>query len=292
MLLIHGFGASHFHWRRNVLVLAEAGYRVFAIDLLGFGLSSKPVIDYDSEVWTRQCASFLRDVAGCNPGKRAVVAGNSIGGYVALSLGAQFSDLVAGVASLNGAGKFSPTVEEAEAARALEAEKAARGPLREALDQALQAAGAAAGRAAAYGGLMITKQPIRIRQILQQVYPVRPDAADDELVASIAYPAEDSMGLAPPNAIPEVFYRIVSRNSRGGTVCVDEWLDRLQVPLLLLWGELDPWIVKATGDRFQEAAAARGVDVRRVSVNAGHCPQDESPDEVNAALLEFAGRVL
>ena len=30
-LLIHGFGASGFHWRRNVNALAEAGYRVYAI---------------------------------------------------------------------------------------------------------------------------------------------------------------------------------------------------------------------------------------------------------------------
>ena len=36
-LLIHGFGASGFHWRRNVPALAAAGYRVYAIDLVGFG---------------------------------------------------------------------------------------------------------------------------------------------------------------------------------------------------------------------------------------------------------------
>ena len=44
-LLIHGFGASGFHWRSNLPALAAAGYRVYAIDLLGFGLSAKPVID-------------------------------------------------------------------------------------------------------------------------------------------------------------------------------------------------------------------------------------------------------
>jgi hypothetical protein len=38
----------------------------------------------------------------------------------------------------------------------------------------------------------------------------------------LRYPAEDARGLAPPNAIPEVFYRIVTRNAGGGAVPVDE----------------------------------------------------------------------
>ena len=86
----------------------------------------------------------------------------------------------------------------------------------------------------------------------------------------------------------QVFYRIVSRNGRGGSVPVDELLGELKVPLLLLWGEKDPWIVSKTGDRVQAEATARGVDVRRVSVDAGHCPQDEAPAAVNAGLLDFA----
>ena len=56
-LLIHGFGASGFHWRRNVPALAAAGYRVYAIDLVGFGLSAKPITDYDSRLWREQCAA-------------------------------------------------------------------------------------------------------------------------------------------------------------------------------------------------------------------------------------------
>lgn len=79
-LLIHGFGASSFHWRRNVNPLAAAGYRVYAIDLVGFGKTSKPVMDYDSSLWREQGACFLREVAGCGQaGRRAIVAGNSIG---------------------------------------------------------------------------------------------------------------------------------------------------------------------------------------------------------------------
>jgi hypothetical protein len=57
------------------------------------------------------------------------------------------------------------------------------------LDDLLEQLGAAVARAAAYAGLLITKQPARIRQVLRQVYTVDPDAADDELVASIQYPS-------------------------------------------------------------------------------------------------------
>lgn len=42
ILLIHGFGASVGHFRKNFPVLVAEGYRVHAIDLLGFGASDKP----------------------------------------------------------------------------------------------------------------------------------------------------------------------------------------------------------------------------------------------------------
>jgi len=292
-LLIHGFGASGFHWRRNVNVLAAAGYRVYAIDLIGFGLSSKPVIDYDSRLWREQCAAFLREVAGCgDSGRRAIVAGNSIGGYTALAVGAEYPELTLGVASLNGAGRFSPSPEEAEALQVAEAAREQRSNLQVMIDDALENLATSVKRTVAYIGLFVTKQPLRIKQVLQQVYPVSPEAADDELVDSIVYPAEDSPGLAPPGKIPEVFYRIVSRNARGGALPVDKLIDQLQVPLLLLWGEKDPWVVSAMGDRAQASAEASGVDVRRVSVDAGHCPQDEAPEAVNKGLLDFANELL
>ncbi|CAM9881639.1 unnamed protein product, partial [Hapterophycus canaliculatus] len=35
MLLIHGFGASVGHYRKNFPVFVSEGYRVYAVDLLG-----------------------------------------------------------------------------------------------------------------------------------------------------------------------------------------------------------------------------------------------------------------
>lgn len=63
ILLVHGFGASAYHWRSNIPALVEAGYRVFAVDLLGFGWSSKAIVSYDDySIWKRQLTSFVRDV--------------------------------------------------------------------------------------------------------------------------------------------------------------------------------------------------------------------------------------
>src|SRR5216683_400582 len=61
LVLIHGFGpgASSFEWRKNMDVLAEQ-FRVYALDLLGFGLSDRPEIEYTAETYIDLIGDFLR----------------------------------------------------------------------------------------------------------------------------------------------------------------------------------------------------------------------------------------
>src|SRR5687767_15636575 len=42
LVLIHGFASSTLVWSKVFLRLAAAGFRVIAIDMLGFGYSGKP----------------------------------------------------------------------------------------------------------------------------------------------------------------------------------------------------------------------------------------------------------
>ena len=42
VVLVHGLFVNADHWRRNLPALADAGMRVYAIDLLGYGYSDKP----------------------------------------------------------------------------------------------------------------------------------------------------------------------------------------------------------------------------------------------------------
>lgn len=113
LLLIHGFGASVYHWRYNIPFLARK-YHVYAIDMVGFGLSDKPIIDYSAELWRDQVLSFIEEVVmrdrQIDDRVPCVVAGNSLGGFTALyassSEKAVSNRLIGGCILLNAAGRF------------------------------------------------------------------------------------------------------------------------------------------------------------------------------------------
>lgn len=63
LLLVHGLGpgASSYEWRKNIDDLAQQ-FRVYALDLMGYGLSDRPAIDYTPETYTDLIADFLKEV--------------------------------------------------------------------------------------------------------------------------------------------------------------------------------------------------------------------------------------
>jgi pimeloyl-ACP methyl ester carboxylesterase len=76
LLLVHGVypGASSFEWRSNFDALAQ-DYRVYAPDLLGFGLSDKPNAPYSAHLYTRLMEDFQRVVIG----EPAFICASSLG---------------------------------------------------------------------------------------------------------------------------------------------------------------------------------------------------------------------
>jgi len=75
LLLVHGLvpGASSYEWRKNLDALAEQ-FRVYALDLLGFGLSDHPAIDYSAETFTDLIHDFISEVIG----KPAIVVAHGL----------------------------------------------------------------------------------------------------------------------------------------------------------------------------------------------------------------------
>lgn len=64
---------------------------------------------------------------------------------------------------------------------------------------------------------------------------------------------------------------------------LDNVLSKLSCPLLLLWGDLDPWVGPAKAKRIEEFYPNTSL----VNLQAGHCPHDEVPELVNKALLDW-----
>lgn len=83
MILIHGFASSNLVWSKVLLELADAGFRVIAPDLLGYGYSGKPrTLDYTIGSQAGMVVSLLNQLGI----ERAVVVGSSYGGAVAATI--------------------------------------------------------------------------------------------------------------------------------------------------------------------------------------------------------------
>ncbi len=81
IILVHGLGGGAFTFRNNINALADRGYKVYAIDLKGFGLSEKVI---GSDYSHSEQAKILLDFMEQKGIDKATVAGHSMGGRVAL----------------------------------------------------------------------------------------------------------------------------------------------------------------------------------------------------------------
>jgi len=259
VVLIHGFGASVGHWRKNIPALAEVS-RVFAIDLIGFGGSDKPKprqgIDYTFETWAMLIADFCREVVG----GAAVLVGNSIGAIAAMQTAILAPDLVQKTVLINCS------------LRLLQEEKRLTLPWsRRVGSQFVQRL--LQNRSIAQFFFNQVRRPKTVRNILLQAY-VRPEAVTDELVDILLKPAQDSGAV-------DVFVAFVSY-SQGPTP--EGLLAQLPCEAILIWGEQDPWEPIELG---RELAKFSCVSEFITIPNAGHCPQDEAPEAVNPILIDI-----
>jgi pimeloyl-ACP methyl ester carboxylesterase len=91
MVLIHGFASSTLVWSNVFLKLAEAGYRVIALDMLGYGYSAKPRNGEYTIAGQAKLLARLLDQLGI---ARAIFVGSSYGGAVAATCALDYPDRV------------------------------------------------------------------------------------------------------------------------------------------------------------------------------------------------------
>ncbi len=89
IVLLHGLAGDALFWADYIPDLAKQG-RVYAIDLLGFGRSERPDVDYRAAVEAQAIHDFL-DSQGI---QQADLIGVSLGGFVALHVARAWPDRV------------------------------------------------------------------------------------------------------------------------------------------------------------------------------------------------------
>ena len=271
VVLCHGFPELAFSWRRQVPALVEAGFRVIAPDMRGFGRSSAP-----REIEAYDVVSLCGDLCGLLDAlgeEAAVFVGHDWGASLVWQLAVLDPQRVRAVAGLS-----VPFVPRAPAP-----------PL-----------------------------PIMRRHLGEDFYIAwfqQPGVADEALARDVRrtlttsrvwtsrWAEEDGEDAEPPAWMSEAelavyveafertgfsgglnWYRNIDRNWE---LTADVAERRVQQPAMFLTGERDP--VR----RFMPAEAMRRwVSDLRAEVlvpGAGHWVQQEAPEVVNAALLDFLG---
>ncbi|KAL5229573.1 hypothetical protein ABZP36_028349 [Zizania latifolia] len=263
VLLVHGFGASVGHWRRNIGVLSES-YTVYAIDLLGFGASEKPPgFSYTMETWAQLILDFLDDVVK----RPTVLVGNSVGSLACVIAAAESSrDFVRGLVLLNCSGGMNnkAIVDDWRIKLLL--------PLLWLIDFLLKQ------RRIASALFERVKDRNNLKDILLSVYGNK-DAVDDELVEIIRGPADGEGAL-------DAFVSTVTGPPGPSPIAL---MPAVRAPVLVLWGDQDPFtpIDGPVGKYFSALPGELPNVTLHMLEGVGHCPHDDRPDLVHGKLLPW-----
>jgi len=96
VVLLHGFGCALGMWALNLDELHESGYRtIYAIDVLGFGRSSRPQFSADSLEAEKQFVESVEQWRKCMGIDRAIWLGHGLGGFIASSFALAHPERVA-----------------------------------------------------------------------------------------------------------------------------------------------------------------------------------------------------
>ena len=273
LLLIPGFGVGTFHYGHQLDALSST-HRVFSFDLLGQGRSwpdngmvnAADRLSYSADMWVDQTIHFIENI--CQ--EPVHLAGNSLGGYLALAVAARRPDLVKSLILLNAAPfwAFQPPRTDDTASSS--------GPGAFLWDGVLPAPSWMLAFGSAYFDLM--RSPTNVRAMLKTVYATEA-GFDDALV-------DDILAAANRPGGQEAFTSILFSPKMRETF--DEMLDQVQAPVCLIYGREDPWIVPYWGQR----AKKRKPDVAYFELSpSGHCPHHETPTATNAVLSAWVDEV-
>jgi pimeloyl-ACP methyl ester carboxylesterase len=245
---IHGLSGSWQNWLENLPVFAAAGWRCVAMDLPGFGASEMP----GSKISIAGYAAAVDELLGVLGVTRAVVVGNSMGGFIGAEIAITFSTWVDRLVLVSAAGLTIET------------------------QRGLYRAVAPFGRALAMGtGWLASKSDElarrpRSRKAMFSIVAAHADRLPAPLVA------EQLRGSGKPGFV-DAFDALTDYPIR-------DRLGSIAVPTLVVWGEDDPLVPVRDAWEF-----GRLIPDARVVVyeDTGHVAMLERPAAFNALVEEF-----
>jgi pimeloyl-ACP methyl ester carboxylesterase len=101
LVLVHGLGSRGADWAEMIPALVRGGYRIYAPDLLGYGLSSKPA---DASYSIPLQASIVQGFLDSQHLSRVDMAGWSMGGWIAMRVALNQPDRIRRLVLLDSAG--------------------------------------------------------------------------------------------------------------------------------------------------------------------------------------------
>jgi pimeloyl-ACP methyl ester carboxylesterase len=249
IVLIHGYGGLIEHWWRVMRPLAQR-YTVYALDLFGFGYSSRLQVAPSKEFWADQVADFIHAVV---PGP-AIVVGHSMGGVVATQLTYTYPQFVRGLVLVDSTG--------------LRESNEVSSPIERLIVGAI--------RAPLLGELMgsILSGKETVRQSLLAAYH-RKEMVTPALVEAFSKPLSQPGGVASYLAASRAFEQLI----------LDVPLGAIQTPSLIIWGAEDRPLPPAHAQILKQRVVPEA-EIHLLA-DAGHCPFDEVPDAFCAGLCAW-----
>jgi pimeloyl-ACP methyl ester carboxylesterase len=292
VVLVHGWPESWYSWRHQIPALAEAGYRVAAPDVRGYGGSDKPAA-IEAYAIKEMCADIAGLVEGLGE-RQAILVGHDWGAPIVWNTSLFFPQRVRAVAGLS-------------------VPHAGRGPApRIELFRNIYKDRFFYQLYFQQPGVAEAELETDVRASLRKIYY----AASGEGRKAAPGPAKPAdakylEGLADPNPLPDwltpddldYYAGEFSRSGFRGPLnrYRTSELDfaqqaeianrRIEQPAAFIAGSLDPVLGFLPGVDLVARMREHVTDLRLVRIidGAGHWVQQERPAEVNAALLEFLG---
>src|SRR3954447_23514302 len=250
IVFIHGLSGCWQNWLENIPFFAR-DHRVIALDLPGFGNSPLP----PQKISINGYAAVVDELLDSLGIERAAVVGNSMGGFTGAEIAIEFSTRVEKLVLVSAAGL---TTMERHSDRALAGLRNVENVL-----------GFFAGWAATRS-TRLSRRP-RLRKALMLLVAAHPDRLPAPLIA------EQVKGSGKPGFMDAL--------EALGTYPLEDRLEKIECPTLIVWGAKD-WLVPVRdADRFERAIGANARKV--VYPDTGHVSMLERPARFNADVTDF-----